>query len=153
MTDKVRGLKRLANVYGQVEKIRSLEVRAAATEVAQVTQALSQEATARVRQQDSQRAALLLGDREGWAVAAAQVEIAEVRQMRLKPVQAEREVLFEKAAVAHRASRQRMEQIDGIVDKAREREMETESRRMQAAADDRYLSRRLWLESHAKKQA
>jgi hypothetical protein len=147
MTEKVRGLKRLARLYGQVEQIRSLQLRAAALAVAEVTQASAQEAADEQRELAQGHSALRAGDRQGWVIATVQTEVAIARQRRLEPLQAAREQLREQAALAHRDSRQRLEQLEGIVDRARALQVRDTERRDQAASDDRYLARRIWAAS------
>jgi hypothetical protein len=90
-------------------------------------------------------AALLAGDRAGRAMAEAQREAAEVRAARLEAMRLEREQAREAARESYQASRMRMDQMESAVERIRvQAEMEA-ARRMQAATDDRFLSRREWV--------
>jgi hypothetical protein len=139
------GLKRLAELYGLVERMRGLELAAAAGAVAEVEQAGAVEGGLLREQAGAGRAALLAGDRAGRAMAEAQREAAEVRAARLEAMRLEREQAREAARESYQASRMRMDQMESAVERIRvQAEMEA-ARRMQAATDDRFLSRREWV--------
>jgi hypothetical protein len=140
-------LKRLAEVYALVERMQSLELGMAASAVAEVEQAGAVEDGLLRQQTGAGRAALLAGDRAGWAMAEAQRDAAEVRARRLEEIRREREAVREAARTTYRASRMRMEQIDSAVERTRLQDALETARRTQAATDDRYLSRREWIKA------
>jgi hypothetical protein len=147
MTPKISGLKRLAGLYSKVEHIRSLQLRAATADVAEVVQAKQQHREGERRQALAGRTALSDGDRAGWSAAAMHAQFATLREERLDAMLEEREIAREFAATVHRASYQRKEQIDGLVESAITAEAVIEERRDQADSDDRFLSRRAWLQA------
>jgi hypothetical protein len=91
------------------------------------------------------RAALLAGDRAGWAMAEAQREAAEVRAVRLEAMRVQRAAAREAARESYQASRMRMDQMESAVERIRVRAEAEAGRRNQAATDDRFLSRREWV--------
>jgi hypothetical protein len=130
-----------------VEQIRSLQLRAAAVEVAQVVQAEAHEADVRRRQTAEGHDALTQGDHDGWLAASAQTDAAEMRQRRLEPLYQAREAFRLQANAVHQASRLRLEQMEGIVERTQARQTLEDERRAQAASDDRFLSRKMWLKA------
>ncbi len=149
MNEKMRRLKKLSILYGQVEQIRSAQLRIASSAVDEVAQATAYEVSVRQRQSAHAHNALMSGDRESWSLSAVQAAVATARQLRLESLRIAREDAQEQAAVAYRNSRQRLEQMNAVIDKASTRASLEETRRSQAASDDRFLSRRAWLEAQS----
>jgi hypothetical protein len=149
MNEKMRRLKKLAILYGQVEQIRSAQLRIASSDVDEVTQATAHEISVRQRQSAHARNALISGDRESWSLSAVQAAVATARQLRLESLRIAREDACEQAAVAYRTSRQRSEQMNAVIEKAHTRASLEETRHAQAASDDRFLSRRAWIQAQS----
>jgi hypothetical protein len=149
MTSKISGLKRLAGLYSKVEHIRSLQLRAATSDVAEVVQAQQNLRDGERRQALEGRSALARGDRAGWSASAVQAQFATQREELLDTMLNTRETAREQAAKAHRTSYQRKEQIDGLVESAIAAAAVIADRREQAGSDDRFLSRRAWLQARA----
>jgi hypothetical protein len=93
------------------------------------------------------RAALIVGDRMGWSFAEAQRELAGWRSNGLKRIRAEREESMKSAQEQYLASRVKSEQMQCAVEDVEAGVAIEEGRRIQAATDDRYLSRKLWTEA------
>ncbi len=142
-----KGVARLASLYGMIERMRSVELRAAAGEVEDVACSAAIAATVRESQIADARAAIATGCREDWQVAETTRGVVEARIVRLATMRAEREAALAKAAQRHRMSRLTMEQMDSVVDRARMQEAIQEDRRSQAESDDRFASRRAWTRS------
>jgi hypothetical protein len=151
MSERVRGLQRLADLYGMVERLRSVDLKVAADSVTEATQAIDRERVVKQVQQSQGRVAIECGDAPERVLAESQIELAETRAVRVEQLRRAREVQRETALDAYRASRLRMEQMQHMVRSVREREAMDEKRRFQAALDDRHLSRKLWVEMEARK--
>ena len=145
MNSKLIGLKRLSALYGKVEQIRSLQLRAAAIAVAEIERSKSAHAAGEHQESIAGRMALESGDRAGWSASAMQASLAETRLEQLDALLDMRELEREQAATVHRVSHQRMEQMDGLVERATSDAAIVHERRTQAESDDRYSSRRAWL--------
>ncbi|MCU1320287.1 MAG: hypothetical protein JWP98_1805 [Edaphobacter sp.] len=145
MQARLTKLKRLAALYGVVERMHSVELQRTAAAVREVEQAVAmQQSVARSARFDS-REALMTGDRLSWSLAKTQRETAEWRQERLEQIRLERQELSDVAKEQYAASRVKSEQMKSVVDGVTVRAEAEEGRRMQAATDDRFLSRRLWV--------
>ena len=83
----------------------------------------------------------------GRSLAEAQWELAGWRREGLERIRAEREELRVSAQEQYAVSRVKSEQMRRVVDSVEARVAIEEGRRTQAATDDRYLSRRLWVEA------
>jgi hypothetical protein len=147
MSTRARGLQRLADLYGTVERMRSVDLKVASDSVTEASQALDTERQTERTQAENVRAALEQGDRHEWALAESQAELAGSRAGRVEHVKRAREELKETALQAYRASRLRMEQMRQMVRHVREREAAVERRRFQAALDDRHLARQMWVKA------
>ncbi len=141
-----RGWKRLATVYGLVEQMRSVELRAAAGAVEAVEAALRLEAAKLTGQGARGGKAFADGDGVDWAVGETTREYAVARMERLREMKAEREEVLDAAMAAHRASRVQVEQIESVLERAARTAAEEETRRAQAVADDRYAGQQ-WLKA------
>jgi len=137
---------RLATLYAMMERMRSVELRVAAGAVEDVVCSAAIAATVRENQIADGRVAMASGRRDEWQVAQTARAVVEARMVRLATLRAEREIALEKAVQMHRASRLKMEQMDRVVDRTRTHLSLEESRRSQAESDDRFASRRAWLQ-------
>ncbi len=139
MSDRVRGLQRLADLYGMVERMHSVDLRVASDSVTESVQALDRRRRVESEQLERGRSALEDGDREEWTMAESQAELAQAQAERVDRLRQAREILRESALDAYRASRLRMEQMQQLVRSVRDREATVARRRFQAALDDRHL--------------
>jgi hypothetical protein len=89
----------------------------------------------------------MMEDRLGWSLAERQREIAGWKRERLESIRVERESLSDSARERHAASRLKSEQIQSVVDGVELRVQVEDGRRAQGVADDRFLSRKLWVEA------
>lgn len=139
------GLGRLARLYGMVERLNAMQVRAAAAAVFEVDRAA--ERLERESRQDlaTGREAMERGSRIEQIAAENRAKLDQQRRESLSRMKAERQLQYEAAAETHRESRMEALQIEGIADRARAAAAVESERRAQHAADDRYLSRREWI--------
>ena len=136
-----RGLKRVAALYAMVERVRAVELRAAALAVDEADEALRELAQARGIEASAARAGLERGSRVE-TLSMEQVRASEQGlSIRLVGLRAERAGLYERALAAHRESGTELEQLRRLLAREAELVRVTEERREQAAADDRFLSR------------
>jgi hypothetical protein len=142
-------LKRLAKLYGMVEDLNAMQVKAAAASVFEVERAAEDLAARRLEGAAAGRAGLARGSRlEALSVEKSAVR-DEARAELLARLGAERRVLLEAAVETHRESRVEARQVDGLVERTRETEELERDRREQRESDDRFLSRRSWSERKA----
>ena len=134
------GLKRIAAVYGLVEQIKAAELRGAAWAVEEVEAALRREAAALAGRCGG--GAFVDENSVDWAVGESSRGYAEARMELLEEMKAEREETMDAAAMAHRESRVRTEQMKSVVARAGRAAAEEEGRRDQGAADDRFAGQR-----------
>jgi hypothetical protein len=142
-----KSVARLALLYGMMERMRSVELRVAAGAVEDVACSAAIARKVRENQIAEGRAAMANGRREAWQVAETTRGVNEARIVRLAMLRAEREIILEQAVQVHRASRLNMEQMDRVVDRARTQAEMENGRRLQAESDDRFASRRAWLQT------
>jgi hypothetical protein len=142
-------LKRIAALYGMLDRMRSVELRMAAAAVEEVERVAAMHHAVSIDQQTCGRAALVTGDRAEWMLSKAAREFAEVRIAQLVDLREARAEVLDAAVIAHRQSRLKVEQIDRVVDRARTAQALDQARRTQAVADDRYASRRAWSQTES----
>ena len=142
-----KALARLAALYAMMERMRSVEVQVANVAVENVTCSAAIAAAVRASQVSHGREALETGRREAWQVAETTRAALEGRIERLQRVRVECEAALAEAESAHRTTRLDLEQVESILDKTRTQLASRESRRTQAAADDRFASRSAWLQA------
>jgi hypothetical protein len=153
MRERLKALRQLLHVYEAIEEMREVESQRAAIEVREAEQAIGRQRTiSQVAALDGHQA-LLGGDRMGWSFAAVQQEAAGWRETQLAGVLSEREECSGAARRQHLDSRQWSERMKRLVDGATASVTETEEKRTQAAADDRYLSRRRWKQGRRRDDA
>lgn len=83
----------------------------------------------------------------GWALAETQHVVAEWKGERLEEIRVKREELSKIARERYGASRLKNEQMNCVVEGFVARVEREEGRRFQATTDDRFLSRKLWMET------
>jgi hypothetical protein len=139
------GLKRLAKLYGMVENLHAMQLRAAAGAVDEVDEATARMHATRRDEVSQGRLALAHGSRVESMAVEKTAAANEARHKVLGRMKVERKDQHAAAGAAHRASRMERRQIDGVVERARvAAELEGE-RRAQGTSDDRFLSRREWM--------
>ena len=142
---KIGALKRIVKLYGAVEQMHSVALRQASAAVTVVDHALATEEAMTVAARASGREALGSGDRGEWMFSEAQREMAGWRREKLTEVRETRLVVREEARVEFVGSRLKTEQMKQVVSGLIEKAKVDEGRRVQAAADDRFLARQRWL--------
>lgn len=135
---------RLAALYSTVERIRSLELRMAESEVDDAVRAAAIAAAIRDSQKANLRDALAAGQRDEWRIAETAASANEIRIARLAALRVKQEAARDEALVRHRLSRLQVEQMESLVERRRERESREVTLQEQAASDDRFASRRAW---------
>ncbi len=140
-----RGLKRLSKLYGLVENLKVMQVKAAASAVFEVERATDELTARRMRGAEEGRAGLERGSRLESLAEEQSASKDEARAELLTRLGAERRLELEAAVEAHRESRMEARQVDGLVERVRAREELERDRRAQRESDDRFLSRREWL--------
>ena len=139
------GLRRLAKLYGMVERVQLAELQVATRDYEEAEQARRAEVEVAGAQGSAAREALVVGDAAGWKVNEALGAAAVARAGRLLLLGMERAEVREQAAVVYRESRVRAEQMQRMAERARVQAEAEDGRRLQASADDRYGSRKGWL--------
>jgi hypothetical protein len=147
------GLKRIAKLYGVVERMHALRLEQASAGVREVVGAIGVERAAGAAAGVAGRLALGSGDHGEWMLAQAQREMAGMRRVRLEGLRDERGVVEMEAKKEFLESRVRTEQVKQVVEKAAAVAAVDEGRRTQAAADDRYAARLLWLGGRDRREA
>lgn len=147
MRARLKMLRRLRGLHDLVERTHAVALEQRVTEVREAELAVDlQRAAARSAAREG-RAALIVDDRMGRSLAEAQWELAGWRRKGLESIRKEREALRAAAQEQYVVSRVKSEQMRRVVDSVADRLAIEEGRRNQAATDDRYLSRRLWVET------
>lgn len=137
----------MAALYEVVERMHSVELQLATSVVREAEQAIEKQRTIGFAAGFDGREALVMGDRMGWSFAETQREIAAWKRERLEPIRTEREELSMVARERYATSRVKSEQMNRVVEGVAARVEIKEGRRVQAASDDRFLSRKLWMET------
>jgi hypothetical protein len=142
-------LRRIADLYGVMEEMRRSELEGAVAAVREAEEAIAVQRSTVLSARLDGREALTAGDRLGWMDADKRREVAGRKSVRLEEVRVEREAASVVARRLYLASRIASEQMKCVREAlARTVEIE-EGRRTQAIVDDRFLSRRLWMDAQA----
>jgi hypothetical protein len=137
-------LKRIQTLYGLVEQVHSLALVQASLAVREAEIAIARQCEQIREARCGGREALLGGDRERRALTESQLELSGARRQLLETVRLEREIKNDQAREEYHLSRVKSEQMKSVVETIRTEEELIEGRRVQAASDDRFLSRLLW---------
>ena len=147
MQPRLKRLKRIAALYEVMERMHSVELQRARIAVREAKQAIeTQQMIVHAAGFDG-REALARGDRMGWALAETRQVVAEWKGERLEEIRVRREELSEVARERYVTSRLKNEQMNCVVEGFVARVEREEGRRFQATTDDRFLSRKLWMET------
>ena len=147
MQPRLEALRRLATLYGMVEEMHSIELQRAAAAVLQAQSVMQQEASVAISVGQQGRRALQTEDRLCWAISGKLQESSLQRKVLLEQRLRERVLLKETARQNYVASHIRREQMRRIQDDVAEMIDLGERRRVQAAANDRFLARRRWTDA------
>jgi hypothetical protein len=142
--ERLKSLQHVLELYEAIENMRSMESQRAATDVREAEQAIRKQHSIYQSASREGHQALVDGDRMRSSFVAAQQEAAHWRERRLTGVLSEREERSALARRQHLDSRQWSERMKILVDGAAAHAKEFEEKCLQAAADDRYLSRKRW---------
>jgi hypothetical protein len=142
---RLRGLRKIASLYGVMEDMRRSELERAVDAVREVEEAVAVQRSAVVCARLDGRAALADGDRLGRTTADKQREVAGWKRIRLEEELVKREAASAVARQRYLSSRIESEQMKRVRDDAARMVEVDEGRRMQAIVDDRFLSRRRWI--------
>jgi hypothetical protein len=144
---RLKRLKRMAALYGVMERMHSVELQRARSVVREAEQAIeTQQRIVHAAGLDG-REALTRGDRMGWSLAETQQVVAAWKGERLQEIRVKREALNEMARERYAGSRLKSEQMSRVVEGVAMRMEREEGRRFQSITDDRFLSRKLWMET------
>jgi hypothetical protein len=146
MQQRLKRLKRITALHEVVERMHSIELQIAANVVREAEQAIEMQRAIGSNAEFDGRKALAMSDRAGWSFAEVEREIAAWKRERLEPIRMKREELNRAAHERYSVSRVKNEQMNRVMEGVAARAEIEEERRMQAATDDRFLSRKLWLE-------
>jgi hypothetical protein len=142
--ERLKSLQHLLELYEAMENMRSMESQRTTMDVREAEQAIcKQHSILQAGSREGHRA-LVDGDRLRSSFFAAQQEAARWREKRLTGVLSEREERSALAQRQHLDSKQWSERMKILVDGAAASATEFEEKSLQAAADDRYLSRKRW---------
>ena len=141
---KQSGLARVAALYGQVERVRLVALQQAAIAVNDAALTRDLATAAGVLRRLEGRAALALGEAEGWRLAESTSEAAEVMAESAEELRLQRESLRAEAGEDYLASRVQRKRVGRIVECVALAEKGIQDRREQAEADDRFAARMCW---------
>ena len=144
MTSRQSLLKRIETVYGLVEEMHSVALHQAAALVDEAERAIGEERLQMRMASHAARTALMTGDREQRMIFEVQLALNGRRGSQLEVLRLERQGETDVARQKYHASRIRSEQMKTVVQQSRATEELIAGRRLQAATDDRFLSRLRW---------
>jgi len=143
LSEKARRLHRLLAIRRICEEVDRGTLAMALAAVAEVEMALRAQQLALLDARQATRAALSAGDRGDWLMADAQSEVAGWNRGRLGTLHEARAADVPPALEQFMNSRREHEQIKLLVRDAQQAEQIEDGRKLQAAADDWFLSRRI----------
>jgi DNA anti-recombination protein RmuC len=149
---RLETLKRLITLYAAIEDMHSTELQRITAAVREAQRAIGTEREIAKSARVNGRVALLGGDRVCWMMAETRQETAARRGQRLEQVRVEREELNDAAREQYVASRLKREQVKRVFDEIATRVETEQGRRMQAASDDGFLTRRRWTDAREMKR-
>jgi hypothetical protein len=147
MRQRLGTLRRIANLYGVMEEMRRSELEAAVAAVREAEEAIAMQRSTVLSAHLDGREALAAGDLLGWMAADKHREVAGWKGVKLEEVRLKREAASEVARRLYLTSRIESEQMKSVREALTRTVEIDESRRKQAIADDRFLSRRRWMDA------
>lgn len=136
-----KALARVVAVYGQVERLRLVELQQAGAAVAMAERRQAEALEVIAESHRLGHEALERGEGTEWRVQQSSRAEAEQHWQRAAELREARAVVQAEAAEMHRASRQQTEQVQKVVEGRAREEALADARREQAAADDRFGAR------------
>lgn len=149
MRQRLGMLRRIANLYGVMEEMRRSELEGAVAAVREADEAIAVQQSAVLSARLDGREALAAGDRLGWMAADKRREVAGRKSLGLEEIRVEREAAIAVARQLYLASRIESEQMKSVREALAQTVEIDESRRVQAIVDDRFVSRRFWMDAQA----
>ena len=134
-------LSRLLTVRQLQEELDRCTLQSLSASVAEVERALESQQGALLEAGQEARHALSVGGREQWLLAEARREVSESNKARLALVLSARRAALDPAMKRFLNSRREHEEMKQIVDDAKRSAATVEDRKLQATADDWFLSR------------
>jgi hypothetical protein len=147
MQSRLKRLKRMAVLYAVVERMHSAELQRATGAVREAELAIEAQRTIVRTAANDERLALVNGDRLGWSLGETHREMAVWKGGRLEDIRLKREEQSEVVRERYAMSRLKSEQMNCVVESVAAQVEREEARRAQSEADDRFLSRKLWIET------
>ena len=140
----MKGLGRLAALYGRIERLEAVSARVAADALSLVVREHGREQACGLDEQARARVALGEQDRLEWRMANSALELSGLRLEKLAHLQASRERVRDEAMRHYMASRLKTQQVQQALMRRHDAAVVVERRQAQAAADDRFGSRLGW---------
>jgi hypothetical protein len=147
LEQRLKMLRKIASLYGLMEEMRRSDLERAVGAVREVEDAVAMQRSMVLSACLDEREALAAGDRLGWMSADKRREVAGWKSLRLEEIRVEREAASEAARQRYLTSRIESEQMKQVRDDATQTWELDVNRRVQAVLDDRYASRRRWMDA------
>ena len=144
---------RLASLYAVMERIRSAELRDSMIAVDGVACSAAVAKASREERISAGRTAMAAGSRADWEIAETTRGVVETQMIHLAKLRREREAALSVTAAEYRLSRLSKEQMDRVVEQRRLREATKDDKQSQAELDDRFASRRVWMNLKASERS
>ncbi|MCU1324009.1 MAG: hypothetical protein JWM43_3658 [Acidobacteriaceae bacterium] len=144
VSSRAAGLKRIAELYSVVEEVRGVAVQRATSALAATESVLADLRTARLGAHAEGRRSLAEGDRLERMIAEGRSRIIVREQESMEGQRIVQKRLLDGALEVYRISRIEKDQMAKLLENSQRQEEVLETRRTQAIADDRFLSRRAW---------
>jgi len=148
LTRNGQRLQRLLAIRRMAEELDRRTMTLAMTVVAEIETALGVQRAALLEAKQLAHAALSAGDRGEWLMADAQSEVAGWNRGRLDVLLRTRAVEVSPATEQFLKSRREHEQVKLLVQDAQQAAQVEDDRKLQAAADDWFLSKRIRMARH-----
>lgn len=149
MPSRMGTLRRLAGLYGVVERMRLGDLELALRALQEAEEAIGVQQRAQRMAGCDGREALRTSDAMSWSVAEMQGETATWRRFQLEELRVSRTDERNESERVYLRSRVESEQVQHVLCEAL-RDFEVKRvRREQAESDDRFLARRRWKESRS----
>ena len=147
MAPLLKTLERVESVYAVMKHTHGLELARAAAAVEEIERSIDQQMATARRLRAEGGSALRSGDDTGWRLDESQREFGEWIVPGLRALLTRREELMEAARAIYQASRMQLEQIELVLVDLRMKLKREQAHSQQREADDRFLSRRRWLQN------
>lgn len=146
MQRKTSRVKRLLDLYRRLEQQDGVQLKRATASVFEAEAAVRRQSTLFRSANLDMRDAMADGNSLARSLAGAQKEIAVSKSEHLQQILDDRELTKKATREQYLASHLKSEQISCILELQASQQKVEEGRRLQALADDRFLSRKQWTE-------